>query len=111
MTEYIWVRHPDTEAVTQIPKEALPMLRQSGWDTLPEGDIAERERAAVEEVAAAERSMQDEAARALAMSEPPTAVEVEPVSHQEPLTAIEIERGNTPPPALVEDSDAVKENE
>lgn len=83
MTEYIWVKHPETGAVNEIPREALPMLRQSGWDALTDEEAAEREQAVVDETATAEQAMREQADEALSTSAPPQ-----------------------PPPAVPDDRDA-----
>jgi hypothetical protein len=61
----IWIKHPETGAVVEVPGAALPMYRQSGWDLLPDDDLDALERERVEELAAAERDMQEKADAAL----------------------------------------------
>jgi hypothetical protein len=78
VSETVWIKHPETGGVVEVPRDALAMYRQSGWDLLTDEEIAEREQAAANEVAAAERAMQEGAALALAAAEPPTAAEIEP---------------------------------
>lgn len=64
MSEMVWIRHPATEAVVEVPKEALPMYRQSGWNTVPKKDLAEREKTLADEIAAAEADMEEKARQA-----------------------------------------------
>lgn len=78
MSETIWIKHAETGGIVEVPRDALAMYRQSGWDVLTDEEIAGREQAAADEVAAAEYAMQEQAALALASAEPPTAAEIEP---------------------------------
>jgi hypothetical protein len=78
MSDTVWIKHAETGGVVEVPRDALAMYRQSGWDVLTDEEIAEREKAAADEAAAAEWAMQEQAAAALAAAEPPTAAEIEP---------------------------------
>lgn len=60
----IWIRHPDTKAVVEVPEPALPVYRQSGWEILPDKDLADMRRREVDEVAANEKAMRDAAEKA-----------------------------------------------
>lgn len=53
----MWIRHPDTGGQAEVPEEALPIYRQSGWEPMPKKAVAELEKAAADELAAAEQSM------------------------------------------------------
>lgn len=70
----MWIKHPETGAVVEVPREALPMYRQSNWDTLTDEELDEMERARADEVAAAEDAMREQAEIALgaAPAPPPT---------------------------------------
>lgn len=76
MSATVWIRHGDTGAVVEVPAEALPMYRQSGWDTVPKKDLADRDAAAADEAAAAEAAMQEQAR--LALGQEPTPPVSEP---------------------------------
>jgi hypothetical protein len=65
VSDTVWMRHPETGAVGEVPAGSLSMQRQSGWDLLGEDDVVERERAAAEDVEAAEAAMREKAAGAL----------------------------------------------
>jgi hypothetical protein len=60
----IWIRHPDTKAVVEVPEPALPVYRQSGWDLLPKKDLDDMVQRQVDEVAANEKAMRDAAEKA-----------------------------------------------
>jgi hypothetical protein len=62
MTEMIWYRHSETDAVVEQPLSAQPFLAQSGWFPLSAEDVAAREQAAADAVAADEKAMTDAAA-------------------------------------------------
>jgi hypothetical protein len=53
VSETVWIKHPETGGVVEVPRDALAMYRQSGWDVLTDEEIAEREKAAADEAAAA----------------------------------------------------------
>lgn len=57
----VWVRHPDTGGVAEVPETAVPMLRQSGWDLMSGKDVAARERQAAAALVDAEKAMQNPA--------------------------------------------------
>lgn len=63
MTEQLWYRHSETEAVVQQPKDAQAMLAASGWFPLSDEDVAALEQAAANAVAADERAMQESVER------------------------------------------------
>lgn len=71
MSETIWISHPETGHVTEVPRDALPVYRQSGWDVLTDDEVGERAQAAAEEAAATEKAIQEQADKALGVSEPP----------------------------------------
>lgn len=56
----IWVQHPVTEATAEVPHDALAIYRQSGWEQMSEGDVAEMLAAADAERVAAEQAMSGE---------------------------------------------------
>lgn len=60
----IWIRHPETKAVVEVPEPTLPIYRQSGWDLLPEKDLADMQRREAEEAAALEQALRDAAEKA-----------------------------------------------
>ena len=61
MSETVWIKHSATEAVVEVPKDALPMYRQSGWDTVTKKELADREKTLADEAAAAEADMAEKA--------------------------------------------------
>lgn len=61
MSDMVWITHPGTGGVAEVPKEALPMYRQSGWDTLPAAERDAMHVASADETTAAEADMQDKA--------------------------------------------------
>jgi len=58
MSEQLWYRNEKTGAVVQQAKEARAMLAQSEWFPLSDEDVAAREQAAADAVAADEQAMQ-----------------------------------------------------
>jgi hypothetical protein len=60
----IWIRHPETKAVVEVPEPTLPIYRQSGWDLLPEKDLADMQRREADDAAAVEQALRDAAERA-----------------------------------------------
>lgn len=85
----LWIRHPITKAIAQVPEAALPIYRQSGWDLLPDKDVDELHRAAAAEVVAAEQAMRNTATpTAPAGPEPAPEPAPEPVAEPvaEPVT-------------------------
>jgi hypothetical protein len=69
----VWITHPVTGGVVEVPAEGLPMYRQSGWELLPDKELAKREKAAAAETTAAEKAMAQSAAVALGQAPaPPT---------------------------------------
>ncbi len=42
MSATVWVRHPITGGEAEVPRESLPQLRQSGWDLIPDDELAAR---------------------------------------------------------------------
>jgi hypothetical protein len=60
----IWIRHPGTKAVVEVPEPTLPIYRQSGWDLLPDKDLADMQRREAEESAAIEQALRDAAEKA-----------------------------------------------
>jgi hypothetical protein len=57
VTNTVWITHPETGAVAEVPAAALPMYRQSNWEPLTEEELAAREEAAAEEARAADEHM------------------------------------------------------
>jgi hypothetical protein len=55
MSETVWIKHPETGHVSEVPEAALPNYRQSGWDVMSEDELAERNQALAEEAAEAEQ--------------------------------------------------------
>lgn len=35
----VWIKHPDTGGVSEVPKDALPIYRQSGWQDLSDTEV------------------------------------------------------------------------
>jgi hypothetical protein len=35
----VWIRHPETGGVAQVPESAVPIYRQSNWDVMSEADV------------------------------------------------------------------------
>lgn len=63
MSEQIWYRHSETDAVVQQAKEARAMLAASGWFPLSDEDVAALEQSAADAVAADEKAMTDQVAK------------------------------------------------
>lgn len=76
----VWIKHPTTGHVAEIPRDALAIYRQSGWDTLTDDEIAERAQAAADEAAEIARAIEEQAEKALPTSAPP------PISRQRKTT-------------------------
>ncbi len=77
MVEMTWVKHPDTGAVAEVPKGAIPQLRQSGWQPLTKAEIAERDDAEETERAKAEGRMTAQVAKATGTAVDPLLVQSE----------------------------------
>lgn len=58
MTDFIWYRNAELDQVAYQPDTARAMLAQAGWFPLSAEEVAEREQAALDAAAAAERAMQ-----------------------------------------------------
>lgn len=37
----LWIRHPLTGGTKEVPREALAIYRQSGWDAMSEADVSD----------------------------------------------------------------------
>jgi hypothetical protein len=61
MVELVWVKNPNTGAVTQVPKSAVPQLRQGAWEPLSDKEVADLEKTDAEKTAEAERALQEKA--------------------------------------------------
>lgn len=70
----IHVRHAGTDAVAEVPESALPILRQSGWDVLPDEDTEARAQQVLDDAAAADRAMREAGLAAIPPEDRPTAV-------------------------------------
>lgn len=101
MSDTVWITHSGTGGVAEVPADALPMYRQSGWDVLPKADRDARDQAAADEIAAAEADMvtKARAAREQGPPQPPpepdavvAAVEEEPSSDAK--TGRQTKKGN-----------------
>lgn len=55
----MWVHHPVTDAKAEIPKDALPIYRQSGWEPMSDEDVAADAEAAEAQRRATEQAMLD----------------------------------------------------
>ena len=64
MTDFIWYRHDDLDTVVQQPKDARAQLAQSGWFPLSDKDVAAHEQAIVDAVAADEKALTANVAKA-----------------------------------------------
>lgn len=53
----VWIRHPETGGVAQVPESAVPIYRQSNWDVMSAADVAEMEKRRAREAADAEQAM------------------------------------------------------
>jgi hypothetical protein len=58
----VWIRHPETGGVAQVPESAVPIYRQSNWDVMSAADVAEMEKRLTREAADAEQAMADTSA-------------------------------------------------
>jgi uncharacterized membrane protein len=74
----VWITHPETGGVVEVDEAAVPMYRQSGWDLLPEKDVAKRAKAAADEAAADEARMVELGRVALGQVPPPPTPEPPP---------------------------------
>jgi len=62
MVETTWVKHSGTGGVAEVPTAAVPQLRQSGWEPLTDEEIADRDRAEADAVAAVEEALRAKSA-------------------------------------------------
>lgn len=62
MVEHAWVKHPATDQVAEVPVDAIPQLMQSGWERMPDKEVADRNKTADEELAETEAAMRAKAA-------------------------------------------------
>lgn len=65
----VWIHHPETGGVVEVPESAVPIYRQSGWDLVSKKDVTARAKAEAEASIEAEKAMQDATARANAKAE------------------------------------------
>jgi hypothetical protein len=73
MAELVWAKHPETGGLAEVPKAAIPQLRQSGWEPLSDKEVADLEKTEDETRQAAEDDMRAKAsAGALEPEETPT---------------------------------------
>jgi len=92
VTEMIWYRHAELDAVTEQPASAQSILAASGWFPLPDKDVAARAQEAADASAAADAAMREQAeesaarAEAALVVEPPPPPEPPPVSRDERKT-------------------------
>lgn len=71
-----FMKHPDLDAVIQVPDESVPIYRQSNWTPLTDEEVVELE---------AKRRTQSQAAEAaMAGQPPPRKADPEPESAPEP---------------------------
>jgi hypothetical protein len=95
MSDTVWITHPGTGGVVEVPEEALPQYRQSGWDVMPEKEVERRAKAAADEAAAAEAAMVEAGKVALGQVPPPPTAEPPPeVSEVEVTDAKSTKKGN-----------------
>jgi hypothetical protein len=83
VSETVWIRHPETEAVVEVPKAALPMYRQSNWDLLTKKELADLQQAQADEEAAAVARMEQLGRVALGQEPPPPAPAPSPPPHSD----------------------------
>lgn len=72
MSDTILIRHPELDAVVEIPADGLGQYRQGGWVPLTDDEVAAREQAYLDERAALDDAMRNG----------PTADEAGPVSEE-----------------------------
>ena len=63
MSDTVWIKHPDLDDITEVPADALPTYRQSGWDEAPKKDVAAHHKQVADDQAATEAVIEDYAAR------------------------------------------------
>lgn len=63
------MKHPDLDAVIEVPDSAVPIYRQSNWDVLTDQEVAELHKKRLQQSQAAESAM----ARAANPTPPPEA--------------------------------------
>lgn len=96
MSETVWIKHPETGHVSEVPKDALSIYRQSNWDVLSDNELAAIQKQQADDQARAEGRIHELAAKALG---------------NEPVTAAPVEEGDkAPDPEQATKSTKKKEN-
>jgi hypothetical protein len=62
MTNFVWIRHPDIDAESQVPEGSVPTWRDAGWIPLTEEELAARDKRQAEEAAAVDKDLAELAA-------------------------------------------------
>jgi hypothetical protein len=70
MVDLVWVKNPNTGAVTQVPKSAVPQLRQGAWEPLSDKEVADLEKTDAEKLAETEKALQEKAEEGAALLVP-----------------------------------------
>jgi hypothetical protein len=64
MTEFVWYRNDGLDTFTRQPKDARAQLAQGGWFLLSDEDVVALEKATADAVAADEKAMTEQVAKA-----------------------------------------------
>jgi hypothetical protein len=80
MSGTVWIKHPELDAVSEVPAASLAGWRQSGWDLLSDEELADREQAAVADRDEAERRMQEFAGQGAELTPPPLEAPEPPIA-------------------------------
>lgn len=57
MTDTIWIHHPQTDGKAEVPRDTLPVYRQSGWEPLEGDDLDTHLTTLADEVTTAEQRL------------------------------------------------------
>lgn len=55
----IWIKHEELDVWSEVPKDSLPMWRQSGWQPVTQEELDDRNQAVLDEAAAAEAYLRE----------------------------------------------------